>query len=539
MKNSNKEQIFHKEEEILRAGYELLKVHQNSDQEILDSYRDFLKYFEKILRQTRKIYRISDYQGIVLKKREYALKNLLDNSNQGFLTVNNHLCVDPEYSAKCEEFFGDKIGQTPIIDLLFAGEPEQKAAMAKVLDRLFTCSEKKLIPKIIQQLPRRININDKQVDIEYKYLLPAENETEKSLMLIITDVTEHLISQARIEFLSYYDTLTSLYNRNFINQLLPNLLTVVNLPLSLILCDLNGLKVTNDIFGHEQGDQLLIEAADILKRCCRKADMVCRWGGDEFLIILPKTDQAGSQNICERINLACSQAVGDPVSASLSIGAATMERFDQQFSGIFKEAEAKMYKEKLLQSKNVKQKIIDNIDMALEKRELEILGHSERVKKLVKNFAGVLGIAEGSLDFTNLLVLAALHDIGKVIIPEEVHFKIDNLTKDDWEIIKMHSEEGYRMAHSIGEPVIADAVLCLHEWWDGSGYPNRIAGENIPFYARLFAIIDAYDIMTHDTVYKKAKNKKEALEELELLAGKQFDPTLTKLFVGRIAEIEN
>lgn len=533
MKKNSAEKIFQSELNILKSGTKLLRENQFKDTMLVEKYKELLHEYEKLLKVTKKIFKISDYQGSFLKNREDALKNLLDNSNQGFLTVNYKLQVDPEYSAKCLQLFGDKIENKPIGELLFAKNDDEKERVARILDMLFTCTDESVTEKLLQQLPGRVAINDKQVDVEYKFFNKGTG-SEPALMMILSDVTEQLLSQARIEYLSYYDSLSTVYNRSYINQILPNIITDFNLPLSIIICDMNGLKLANDVFGHQEGDQLIINAATALKQSCRKSDIICRWGGDEFLLILPKTNRQECHTIHQRILKACAEVEADPIAVSLSIGTATMERDNVQFSELFKEAEAKMYKEKLLLSKVVSKNIIEKINENLEKRGIETAEHAQRLKYLVVNFAKALGISSNSTDMDNLVLLASLHDIGKVLIPEEIYFKIGSLTDEEWEIIKAHSETGYKMAHSIGEPVIAEAILNLHEWWDGSGYPNGFQGEKIPYYSRIFSIVDAFDVMTHDTVYKKAKTKKEAVSELRSKMGIQFDPMLTEKFIAQL-----
>ncbi|MBE3089361.1 MAG: HD-GYP domain-containing protein, partial [Actinobacteria bacterium] len=141
-----------------------------------------------------------------------------------------------------------------------------------------------------------------------------------------------------------------------------------------------------------------------------------------------------------------------------------------------------------------------------------------------------LKLSENKLN--ELSLLSTLHDIGKIAIPDEILMKPGKLTEKEWDIVKRHPEVGYNISGSspLLEP-IADAVLTHHEWWNGSGYPQGLKGENIPLISRIISIIDAYDVMTHDRSYKKAISKKEALEELKRCAGTQFDSKLVKIFI--------
>jgi HD-GYP domain-containing protein (c-di-GMP phosphodiesterase class II) len=151
----------------------------------------------------------------------------------------------------------------------------------------------------------------------------------------------------------------------------------------------------------------------------------------------------------------------------------------------------------------------------------------------MKEMALVLGVSlklrENKLN--ELSLLSALHDIGKIAIPDEILMKKGKLTDEEWIIIKRHPEVGYNISGSSPHLIpIADAVLAHHEWWNGSGYPRGLKGEDIPLTSRIISIIDAYDVMTHERSYKKAVSRQDALEELRRCAGTQFDPSLVEIF---------
>ena len=136
------------------------------------------------------------------------------------------------------------------------------------------------------------------------------------------------------------------------------------------------------------------------------------------------------------------------------------------------------------------------------------------------------------IEMDELALLASLHDIGNVAIPQEILMKAEPLDEDDWDKIKKHPEIGYRTAQSIPElRSIAEAILAHHEYWDGSGYPQGLSGTEIPILARIISVIDAYDVMTHDCVYKKAVSPEQALAELQKCSGSQFDPQIVDVFI--------
>jgi len=305
------------------------------------------------------------------------------------------------------------------------------------------------------------------------------------------------------------------------------------LPVSLIMGDINGLKLTNDVFGHQEGDKLLISVANILKRSCRDSDIVARWGGDEFLIILPRTGSEIANKVCERIRKACRDAGTDPITMSIALGTASRINMHQAISEIFMQAEEQMYRNKLNESRIVRSEIIAGLEKTLCERSCEDEEHSSRMKELAREIAQALKLEKTQTE--ELALLAVLHDIGNAAIGPEILKKTDPLNADDWEKIKKHPEIGYRMAQSIPElRVIAESILAHHEHWDGRGYPQGISAEAIPVQARIISIIDAYDVMTHDCIYKKAVSHEQALEELRRCAGSQFDPSITDIFIDMI-----
>ncbi len=202
---------------------------------------------------------------------------------------------------------------------------------------------------------------------------------------------------------------------------------------------------------------------------------------------------------------------------------------------VFKEADNNMYREKLFQSNSTRSAIVNTMMKALEERDFITEGHVERVQNLVVEMGNKLCFGERQM--TDLKLLAQFHDIGKVGIPDSILFKTEKLTEHEMTVMKRHSEIGFRIANSAPDLVpIADWILKHHEWWDGSGYPLGIRGLDIPLKCRILHIVDAYDAMTSDRPYRKAKTNKEAIEELKRNSGKQFDPDLVPLFIEIIKD---
>ncbi len=354
-----------------------------------------------------------------------------------------------------------------------------------------------------------------------------------SLMCVSHDITERRKFEDKIKFLSFHDKLTGLYNRAYFEEELLRLNTGRQLPLSVIMIDVNGLKLANDAFGHQEGDKLLVKTAVLLKQICRKEEIICRWGGDEFIVLLPKTNERATMEVCNRIKKGCLNQKSAIMPLSLAIGSATKKEELQNIQTTLKIAEDRMYRNKLLENRSSRSSIILFLQESLQERTLETKEHQQRLKDLAVLIGEKLGFSGNELD--EFILLASLHDIGKIAISEAILLKPTGLTKEEWQVIKKHSEIGYRIAKTTPElTAIAEQILTHHERWDGTGYPQGIKGANIPLMSRLLAIMDAFDVMTNGRPYKQPVSKETAIAEIKKCAGYQFDPSLVDIFIEAI-----
>jgi diguanylate cyclase (GGDEF)-like protein/PAS domain S-box-containing protein len=348
------------------------------------------------------------------------------------------------------------------------------------------------------------------------------------------DITERKSSEERIYYLSFHDKLTGLYNRAYFEEELKRLDTPRQLPISLILGDVNGLKLINDAFGHEEGDRLLRQIAFILRESCRKEDIVARLGGDEFAVLLPRTSAGTAAEIIQRINQVCSQKNIGPMQLSIALGAGTKETPFQGMRKILRDAEEKMYQTKLLEGKGIRTSLYSSLRRLLFEKSFETEEHTERLKEFALRMGFFLGLSPS--EQSKLSLLCAWHDIGMVALPEEILKKTEPLTEEEWSRLRKHPEIGYRLAEFSPELApIAEAILHHHENWDGSGYPLGLKGEKIPLASRILPIVDMFDGITHGCPYAKAMDPQGALEELRKKAGNQFDPQLAGVFVKLFA----
>jgi len=352
------------------------------------------------------------------------------------------------------------------------------------------------------------------------------------------NITERKLAEEQLQYKTFHDELTGLYNRLYFNEEVKRYDHKRQLPLSVIMCDVNGLKITNDTFGHNEGDKLLKRIAKILENACRQEDIIARTGGDEFVILLPQTSQKEAENIYKRIKNACQESKEGLIKVSIALGIATKELVTEEFDKVLKRAEDKMYQNKVHESRSVHNTILNSLETMLRQTTNETIEHSQRLENLAISLGKKLGLSNHRLDV--LASLAELHDLGKITISKDILKKAGPLTDKEWEEIKRHPEAGYKIASSsLNLREVAEGIYCHHEYWDGNGYPQGLSGKEIPLLARIITIVDAYDVMTNSRPYKEAISKEEAIKEIERCAGTQFDPELATIFVEMVKTIEN
>ena len=347
---------------------------------------------------------------------------------------------------------------------------------------------------------------------------------------IVRDITSKKVFENKIKYLSFHDKLTGLYNRAFFEAELKRLNKKRQLPLTIVIADIDGLKLINDAFGHESGDKLIKKIAGIFKYCFRSEDIIARYGGDEFAILLPSTPMSEVLKIIDRIKIACKKEGNKILPLNISIGVSSKTEISQEINSVIKDADDQMYRNKLMRKQSQQSSLIFSLEKALEERNFETVEHVRRMRDGVVSLGKELKLQDGSIN--DLRLLSTLHDIGKIGISDNIILKPDKLSHKEWRLIKKHSEIGFRIAKSSNELVtIAKPILHHHEWWNGRGYPARLKGEKIPINSRIVSIVDAYDAMTNNRPYRKAIGRDNAIIELEKYSGIQFDPFLTKKFV--------
>ena len=411
-------------------------------------------------------------------------------------------------------------------ELLFQNEEKEKRADELVI------ANKELVFQNREKAERAAEL----VIANKELVFQNQEKAERAAELILAN-KELGIQNEEILFVSRHDFLTGLYNRIYFEEEKKRFETLKEFPVSIIMGDVNGLKLINDGFGHAQGDQVLFETAKILKSCSRKNDIVARIGGDEFGIILPKTGSEEVQAICDLINETCKNYgfIGHIIYPSISIGHATRNNEAQTMDSILMSAEESMYKQKLLESQSAHSSLIRSIKAMMFEKSQETEEHADRMVKQSRSIGLAMSLTDDQLN--ELELLSTLHDIGKMGIGAHILSKPGKLTSDEWVEMRKHPEAGFRIARATSDLIpIANYILCHHERWDGNGYPQGIKGHDIPLLSRIISIVDSYDAMTNDRAYRTAMTKDDAVKEIIANSGTQFDPEIAQLFIKILSE---
>lgn len=373
-----------------------------------------------------------------------------------------------------------------------------------------------------------------KIDVEYHSYPKLKNGTVTGAVVTFIDITEKKKDEEQIKYLSDHDSLTGLLNRRCFEYHLKQKDKSAFFPLSIIFGDLNGLKLMNDVFGHVAGDKLIQKTAQVLKKACREDDSIARVGGDEFMILLPKTDADGTIKIMERIRTEMEKEKVFDIKCSIAIGFDTKVDSSQDVEKVMGNAEREMYKEKLLSKKNYSINTIQSILTTLHGRYPSEKVHSERVAELCDKMGKAIGLNEHELK--RLRDVWYMHDIGKIVLDEEI-LKKEELNDNERHQIEQHPVVGYRILNLFDSTLdLADCVYAHHEKWDGTGYPKGLRGEEIPLISRIVAIIDWFEknLLRSDNNIVTAKEN--ALKEIDGLAGKDFDPNLAEIFIRLVKD---
>lgn len=392
--------------------------------------------------------------------------------------------------------------------------------------------KKVMLEKSAADFVFRIIRQDGEESVANLRMIPQfdENKNHVGVFGTIQDITRIRKTEEEIRYLSYHDYLTGLFNRRFYEEVLVKLDIDENYPLTLVMADVNGLKMINDSFGHAVGDELLQKASNVIKSGCRDKDVIARLGGDEFVIILTKTDAETAALVIKRLETLASREKIGGLKLSIAFGSKTKTRKEENIQQVLKNAEDDMYRHKLYESASMRSKTIELIMNTLYEKSNREMMHSNRVGLICEKIGMRMKLDQDEIN--QIRTAGLIHDIGKMGIDEKILNKPGALNAEEWKEIKRHPEIGYRILSSVNEfSEMANCILEHHERWDGNGYPKGLKGEEISLQGRIVAVADSFDAMTSDRTYRKGLIHEAAIAEIKRCAGTHFDPLVAKILV--------
>ena len=381
-----------------------------------------------------------------LRENEEVFQQLAENIREVFYiyeTDTYRLCyISPAY----EEIWGrtcQSLAQNPntFLDTIHA---EDKDRVRRVLRRKSQGG--------VEEVYRIVRL-DGSIRWIKDHAFPIFDDSGKARRIvgIAADITDLKLGEEKLKYLSLHDSLTGLYNRIYFEEETSRIEKARYDTVGILSCDVDGLKLVNDTLGHDQGDNLLVAAAGVIKESCREGDLVARIGGDEFSIILPNTTEPAVENACQRIQEAVANynAVHPELPLSISVGYAIKNGVHRSLKELFKEADNNMYRKKLYRTQSVRSTMVKTLINTLKARDLTTEKHLTRLENLLFSFAGFIGLPGSTT--SDLSILAKFYDIGKVGISDSILFKEGPLTSEEWAGMKRHCEIGYRIALSASE----------------------------------------------------------------------------------------
>jgi len=364
-----------------------------------------------------------------------------------------------------------------------------------------------------------------------------DNEVEEVVASFV-DITKEKQRVDEIMYINDHDFLTNVYNRRYYEESLNTYDSEEYFPISIVLADINGLKLINDAFGHEKGDEYIKITSKLICDNIASNHIPSRVGGDEFSIVMPNTSFEEAVNIVEMINQDLSKIDFDSIRLSISFGVSTKTDGETDIHKVCMKAEELMYREKLNANPSTRSNAINAILSTLHEKDPRSELHSRRVAAISEMIATEYGCK--THEISEIRTAALLHDIGKIMTPIEILNKEGKLIELERREINKHPEIGFRILSTTQDMRnIANIIFAHHENWDGSGYPRGLEGKEIPLSSRIIAVADAYEAMTGDRLYRDPYSSQRAFEELIHYAGIQFDPEIVKLVVDNELDFTN
>ncbi|MEU4804076.1 diguanylate cyclase [Actinosynnema sp. NPDC023587] len=369
-------------------------------------------------------------------------------------------------------------------------------------------------------------------------------------MLFVLVIARLAVLVADQRRLAITDALTGLHTRRFFVAQLP--LEVERArraggSVAVFIADVDRFKSINDGHGHPAGDQVLVEIADRLRRAARGGDVVARYGGEEFALLVPGAGPTELAAIAQRLR---DSVAGSPIevtgsvwlAATVSIGAACYPEHAGDPAEVIASADRSLYAAKVSGRDRAvvgavrpdgDSAMLDHLCRVADQVDLKLSAphNSRAVGRWARLLAAELGHDEHAVKVAGLA--GRLHDIGKIVVPEAVLTKPSALDREEWELMRAHADHGFRLADTVpGFFRVAQAIRQHHERYDGSGYPQGLAGDAIRWEARLVAVCDVWAAMLTDRPHRRALTADAARDELRTGRGSRYDPDVVDAFLG-------
>lgn len=353
-------------------------------------------------------------------------------------------------------------------------------------------------------------------------------------LFIFHDITSLKKAYFELEQSLIFDSLTGFFNkRSFFHQI-PQWDDERYWPISVAVCNINGLRAINEYYGTKCGDEIFRKLAEVIRHYIREEVYVAKIDDGDIVIMFENTNQVEAAEILELIKN-CMIEDSTEIPVYVEYGISVKDSSEMTVEKVLLDAKNSMLNKKMLKDNSASRSLVDSLKQTLSESDYETEEHVERTREMAFRLGNAMKLSDSEVG--KLELLAVLHDIGKVAIPHDVLSKKESLTDDERKIIQEHTIKGFRIAKSSPElSDIAECILSHHEKWDGSGYPNKLVGEQIPLLSRIISVVDSYDVMTHDRPYHVAMSVEESIRELRKCSGTQFDPKIIDVFIKMIEE---
>lgn len=478
---------------------------------------------------------LEDHETLFKKNKNYQHNLLLENQKvKRLMEYNADIVFEIDLDKRFVSVFGkgiEKINMTPK-DVLGKTVTEAFGTSGQNRDEVYTQALKgeKCFYEWHHHTPKGTLYFESSISPIYD-----EHAEIVGAVGITRDVSEQREKQQKIEYLSKRDFLTGTYNRRYFSEAMARYDQSSYFPIGIMMIDLNGLKILNDAYGHDVGDQALKKISEVLKTAVHHPHILARIGGDEFAVLALKTSDEALYELKTKITDTIKTLSIKNVGLSVAIGYAHKENDDIAIHDVMQQAENYMYKSKLMDGKSARNDSIKAIFKTLTDKYEDEKRHSLRVSKLAYELAKALNLPPDM--FNEVSITGLYHDIGKISIPDYILNKPGSLTEDEYEQVKKHTENGFQILRAADAySDLAKHALYHHERYDGKGYPEQLKGDNIPFISRIISVVDAYEAMTSDRPYRKAMSKRDALNEIKRCAGTQFDANIAHTFINMMQD---